>query len=101
MFFPYTADLADELKIPRLLFYASCFKIPGLKPFQVQVSNEQVNGNDSRIREAKLWIGPQHVLRDRTSLRRSHGEDKRYENLAYWSSFSIFSIARMGAAVNR
>ncbi|KAD1878828.1 hypothetical protein E3N88_42174 [Mikania micrantha] len=25
MFFPWTADLADELKIPRLLFYPSCF----------------------------------------------------------------------------
>ncbi|KAK9068442.1 hypothetical protein SSX86_012556 [Deinandra increscens subsp. villosa] len=25
MFFPWTVDLADELKIPRLLFYPSCF----------------------------------------------------------------------------
>ncbi|KAL4560434.1 hypothetical protein LXL04_032585 [Taraxacum kok-saghyz] len=68
MFFPWTADLADELKIPRLLFYPSCFLYHSIS------HSLKVHGPLEKVEsESKSFVVPN--LPDKITMKRSQVSD--------------------------
>ncbi|KAL4581078.1 hypothetical protein LXL04_017286 [Taraxacum kok-saghyz] len=68
MFFPWTADLADELKIPRLLFYPSCFLYHSVShSLRVHEPHEKVKS------ESETFVVPD--LPDEITMKRSQVSD--------------------------
>ncbi|KAM0065661.1 putative UDP-glucuronosyl/UDP-glucosyltransferase, UDP-glycosyltransferase family [Helianthus debilis subsp. tardiflorus] len=64
MFFPWTVELADELNIPRLLFYPSCFLYHSIShSLRVYKPHESVNS------ESKSFVIPN--LPDKIMMKRS------------------------------
>ncbi|KAI3512172.1 hypothetical protein L1887_19406 [Cichorium endivia] len=68
MFFPWTADLAAELKIPRLLFYPSCFLYHSIShSLTVHAPHEKVKS------ESESFVVPN--LPDKITMKRSQVSD--------------------------